>query len=83
MSVRRTSSVRSLAYCDFYCLSMQDMRRVLRYFPNMQQRLDAVIAERLAQQTAPPGQCSFEKELESHQSRRKLTSEKRGFFDFG
>jgi len=50
---RRTASVRSVGYSDLFCLSKEDLWEVLKEYPAVRVKLEAIAVKRLEKHKKP------------------------------
>jgi CRP-like cAMP-binding protein len=60
---RRTASVRSVGYSDLFCLSKEDLWEVLKEYPAVRVKLEAIAVKRLEKHKKPLIQQSKSRNL--------------------
>jgi cyclic nucleotide gated channel alpha 3 len=55
---RRTASVKSVGYSDLFCLSKEDLWEVLKEYPAVRVKLEAIAVKRLEKHKKPLAEIS-------------------------
>ena len=63
---RRTASVRSVGYSDLFCLSKEDLWEVLKEYPAVRVKLEAIAVKRLEKHKKPLIQQGEEEKIFSY-----------------